>query len=176
MKWIRLKRTTSNETISTSRYKDRKRDNNIVSSSIPNFSDVRKSLDPQFAKSFRENTEVKENTSRRDNIMNRKRNNLDDLKITPLNERKSVTRKIRMKTLTRADEKDPGLIDDTVNYSKPDPTPTPVPMMTNLAKQNFNDESMEVGEKDLLDTYAFFSRIMTGALERLGGDESLQLA
>lgn len=108
--------------------------------------------------------------------MNRKRNNLDDLKITPLNERKSVTRKIRMKTLTRADEKDPGLIDDTVNYSKPDPTPTPVPMMTNLAKQNFNDESMEVGEKDLLDTYAFFSRIMTGALERLGGDESLQLA
>lgn len=170
-----IKSNNKNEAVTT-RHKELKGVRNIISSSIPNFSDVRKSLEPQMVQSFRENVEIKESSSRRENIMNRKRNNLDDLKITPLNERKSVTRQMRMKTLTRANENEPGLIDEVVNYSKPKPEPTPIPIMNNLANSNLNDESMEVGEKYLLDTYAFFSRIMAGALERLGGDESLQLA
>ena len=38
--------------------------------------------------------------------MSRKRNKADDLKITPLQERKSLTRRIRMNTLTRFEPKD----------------------------------------------------------------------
>ena len=124
--------------------------NKTVSASIPNFTDVRKSLEPQTIKSFRESTEVVENGSRRENIMSRRKNNLEDLKITPLNERKSLTRRMRMNTLTRVEERDPGLINELQNFNKPKPEPAPVPFMNNLTNEKLNDESIEVGEKDLL--------------------------
>mmetsp|Transcript_40922 Transcript_40922/g.46993 ORF Transcript_40922/g.46993 Transcript_40922/m.46993 type:complete len:287 (+) Transcript_40922:1244-2104(+) len=161
------------------RYDENTRDEeylvNPLSCSIPNFTDIRNSVDPMSTKSFRDPSASEKKTGyfQRENIMNRKRNDLDELKITPLQERKSLTRKLRMNTITRKDNK---LSENFERDSKQVPEPSPVPKMQNLVQINIHDQSMEVGEDEMLSTYSIFTKIIAGTLERLGGDEALQLS
>lgn len=152
-------------------------ESNYMTTSIPNFQDVRKSFDPQIKSSFREATTVRHNQqeefSVRKTIMNRKRPELDEIKITPLQERRSLTRKLRSSTITRADE--PFSLRVNLNSSRQFDANLASPTRK-LDKAEDHDQSLEIDIKDQLSTYGLLTRIISGTLERLGGSEALQLA
>lgn len=150
----------------------------FLSSSIPNFNSVRKSYDVQLASSFREPVSARNNQDQinfQSSNTKKRRAEINELKITPLQERRSQTRKMRANTLTRAEPSSPVKVN---LHSKLDPgqDSKPIVSLNNLARVNVNDISMEVDESEQFNTYALFTKIMAGALERLGGDHQLQLA
>ena len=144
--------------------------------SVPNFSDLRKSHDFQITSSFRE-------TDTRNRINHHKvaepinSNNMNKapkgmLKITPLNERRSQTRQLRANTLTRNDYRSPKKPQIKIEKKKSEEEVN----FTNLVKVEVPDEPMKIDENEQLSIYSLFTKIFSGALERLGGDEQLQLA
>jgi hypothetical protein len=151
-----------------------RRQNTITNAlSVLNFHNVRKSYDPQITCSFKEPQTMRNDKERltRESIMNRKRPELDNIKFIPLQERRSQTRQMRTSTLTKNEENTPVKI--ILSSIKMQELPN---KFQETEQPTFKDESFEVNEGEQLCTYALFSKIVAGALERLGGDEALQLA
>lgn len=91
---------------------------------------------------------------------------LGELKLTSLQERRSISRKINSNSKSR--------MDDFVN---------PLNTIQNtqeikpqLIKVNAHNDSLEIDEEDQLQVYSLFTKIVIGTLERLGGDPQMQLA
>ena len=120
---------------------------------------------------------VSKRQNRRDNAISQSKNdltclssrfgNLADLKITPLNQRKSVTRKIGAGSITRLENETNPLTQAQVQQEN---KPELIKIDPNL------DESMEIAEDEQVHTYGLLTKVMAGTLDRLGGDRNLQLA
>ena len=157
--------------------KDKQRKDNISNTlSILNFHNVRKSHDPHPISSFKEPASTKHRDEptcfSREGIMTKKRAENDSIKLIPLNERRSQTRRMRATTLTRNDDDTPIKVKLTHVRAEQEERP----QIHNLVKINVVEKSFEVDESEQLSTYALYSKLISGTLERLGGSDALQLA
>jgi len=135
----------------------------------------RKSHDFKISSSFRELANRRENNhkpSESQNFNNMGKTTKERLKIVPLQERRSQTRRLRANTLTRCE------IITNIKSSNPkeEIIKKPEIKIKNLAQVVIPVESLKIDEDEQLSTYSLFTKIISGALERLGGNEQLQLA
>lgn len=86
---------------------------------------------------------------------------IGNLKITPLQERRSISRGLRVNSVSRVEE---NLKPQSSLKIKQENKPELIRIDPRL------NESMEVGEEEQLKTYALFTKIISGTLDRLGGD------
>lgn len=126
---------------------------NLVKSLFPSqVSDLRKSQDAQITSSFAgfntARASKQEDFATRHSLLNLNNVSKEKLKITPLQERRSRTRKIRANTLTRSEIESP----IKVNIQ-------PI-QKQELAKVSFAKESMEINEHDQLVSYSLFTKLI----------------
>ena len=91
---------------------------------------------------------------------------LGELKLTSLQERRSISRKINSNSISRIDS----------NISPKKNLQITQENKLQLIKVDASNDSLEIDEEDQLQVYSLFTKIVIGTLERLGGDAQMQLA
>mmetsp|Transcript_40024 Transcript_40024/g.39624 ORF Transcript_40024/g.39624 Transcript_40024/m.39624 type:complete len:358 (-) Transcript_40024:174-1247(-) len=152
---------------------------------MPSPNNFRKSQDVQVYSSFRDHTEKDPTISvhKIDPKPFESSHNLqfgkmkkEIIRITPLQERRSQTRRLRASTITREEGAKP--MKNSISLVSPnvEPEDKDIVNFTAIRPEKEAIKVIEVEENEQISTYSLFTKIITGALERLGGDDQLQLA